>query len=49
MISIYDSTLRDGGYINNWNFTPEKIQMVYDAADKAGIEYVEIGYLVKEI
>jgi len=47
MINIYDSTLRDGGYINNWKFTPEKIQMIYDAADKSGIEYVEIGYLDK--
>lgn len=47
MISIYDSTLRDGGYINNWNFTPQKIQAVYNACNDGGIDYVEIGYFDK--
>lgn len=47
MIDIYDSTLRDGGYINNWKFTQDKVQGIYDAANSSGIEYVEIGYLDK--
>ena len=47
MIEIYDSTLRDGGYINNWRFPKEKAQMIYDASNDAGIDYVEIGYIGK--
>ncbi|MBE3114636.1 MAG: 3-deoxy-manno-octulosonate cytidylyltransferase [Actinobacteria bacterium] len=47
MIQLFDSTLRDGGYINNWNFSPEKINAIYTAANDAGIQYVEIGYLDK--
>lgn len=47
MISLYDSTLRDGGYINNWNFSDERVTAIYNAADEARIQYVEIGYLDK--
>lgn len=47
MIHLFDSTLRDGGYINNWDFNPAKLNGIYKAANDAGIKYVEIGYLDK--
>lgn len=45
MIEIYDSTLRDGGYINNWKFTDAKINGIYKAGNNSGIRYSEVGYL----
>ena len=50
-VKILDCTLRDGGYINNWNFGKEKIQdiadfvthaMVMDATDEATLKNVGI-------
>jgi 4-hydroxy 2-oxovalerate aldolase len=37
------STLRDGGYYNNWDFSPEIVQAYLDAMSQAKIDYVELG------
>ena len=39
-----DCTVRDGGYLNNWNFTEEEVCSYYKAALDAGYDYFEIGY-----
>jgi 4-hydroxy 2-oxovalerate aldolase len=44
-VKLLDCTLRDGGYINGWDFTPEQISSVINNLTKAGIDYIEIGYL----
>lgn len=41
---ILDCTIRDGGYINNWQFTNEQVRECYRACSNAGIDYMEIGF-----
>ena len=41
---ILDCTIRDGGYINNWEFDKKLVREVYRALSKSGVEYVEIGF-----
>lgn len=45
MINILDCTLRDGGYINNWNFSKEEYAQIIKNLQKANIDYIEIGFL----
>lgn len=42
-VSILDCTLRDGGYINDWNFSNNFIQNYFYEMENYGIEYVETG------
>ncbi len=48
MTKILDCTIRDGGHLNGWNFTPECVRASYYAAIKAGVDYFEIGYRFHE-
>ena len=41
---IIDCTIRDGGLVNNWDFSVEFIQDLYNGLSTAGVEYMEIGY-----
>jgi 4-hydroxy 2-oxovalerate aldolase len=41
---IVDCTLRDGGYYNAWNFSPELIHQYLDAMQAAGVNVVELGF-----
>ncbi|GAE37096.1 aldolase catalytic domain-containing protein [Halalkalibacter akibai] len=41
---IIDCTIRDGGLINNWDFSVEFVQDLYEGLSNAGVEYMEIGY-----
>ena len=43
-IKVLDCTIRDGGLMNNHNFTHEFVRAVYKAISEAGIDYMEIGY-----
>ncbi len=45
---ILDCTLRDGGYVNGWNFDTALAKQIVLACAKAGVDIVEIGYLSKE-
>lgn len=47
-ISLLDCTLRDGGYINNWEFGEQAIYDIGQKIARAGVEYFEIGFL-KEV
>jgi 4-hydroxy 2-oxovalerate aldolase len=43
-IKVVDCTIRDGGLMNNWNFTDDFVRSVYNACVEGGIDYMEIGY-----
>ena len=47
-ITLLDCTLRDGGHQNASSFGEEVIRDVICGLDKAGTEYIEIGFLRKE-
>lgn len=41
---ILDCTIRDGGLVNNWDFSIEFVRDLYDSLNAAGVDYMEIGY-----
>ncbi|WP_276354760.1 aldolase catalytic domain-containing protein [Cohnella caldifontis] len=41
---IVDCTVRDGGLVNNWDFSIEFVQDLYASLNESGVEYMEIGY-----
>lgn len=41
---VLDCTIRDGGLVNNWQFSVPFVRELYDALNEAGVEYMEIGY-----
>ena len=43
-IKLLDCTLRDGGLVNNFEFTDEFVKDLYLANIKAGVDYMEFGY-----
>jgi 4-hydroxy 2-oxovalerate aldolase len=43
-IKVLDCTIRDGGLMNNHQFSDEVVKAVYTACVEAGIDYMEIGY-----
>ena len=44
-IKILDCTLRDGGYINDWEFGHGVITGMYKRLDESGVDYIEVGFL----
>lgn len=46
-IDVLDCTLRDGGYVNNWEFGSLNITSIISRLNNAGIEIIECGYLSK--
>lgn len=44
-ISLLDCTLRDGGYINDWDFGYDTIRSIINKLVASQVEYVEIGFL----
>lgn len=44
-LKLLDCTLRDGGFINDWNFGHETIVNIYERAVSAGIDIVEVGFI----
>lgn len=41
---LIDCTLRDGGNLNNWNFSPIQVENIVNLLDKTGVDIVEVGY-----
>ncbi len=41
---ILDCTIRDGGLVNNWDFSVEFVQDLYKNLSEAGVDYMELGY-----
>ncbi|SCY96709.1 4-hydroxy 2-oxovalerate aldolase [Paenibacillus polysaccharolyticus] len=44
-IKILDCTLRDGGYINEWNFKYHNIKAIINGLTEANVDIVECGFL----
>lgn len=44
-ITVLDCTLRDGGYINDWNFGYDRIKSIVKNLVRSGVDYVELGFL----
>ncbi len=47
-VKILDCTLRDGGYINNWNFGKRGIKDIIDNLEKSQIDIIECGFIRNE-
>jgi 4-hydroxy 2-oxovalerate aldolase len=43
--SVIDVTLRDAGFLNNWDFSESEVFKVVTGLDRVGIEVIEVGYL----
>lgn len=43
-ITHIDCTMRDGGYYNNWNFSPELISAYISAMSLASVDIIELGF-----
>lgn len=43
-IRILDATLRDGGLVNNFEFSDEFVRALYEMNVAAGVDYMEMGY-----
>ncbi len=44
-IKLLDCTLRDGGYVNDWNFGHDNIITIFERLISAGVDVLEIGFL----
>lgn len=44
MPKILDCTIRDGGHLNQWEFSSDCVRASYYAAIRGGADYFEIGY-----
>ena len=44
-IKILDCTLRDGGYVNNWNFGIDNIKNIVKELQNDYVDYIETGFL----
>lgn len=43
-MKVLDVTIRDGGLVNNFDFSVNFVKEVYNGLSKAGVDYMEIGY-----
>ncbi|HDQ15757.1 MAG TPA: hypothetical protein ENN45_01710, partial [Bacteroidetes bacterium] len=44
-MEILDCTIRDGGYITDWNFSNSLVRDIYKVVSMLGLNYFEVGYL----
>lgn len=44
-ILLLDCTLRDGGYVNDWNFGNGALTYIYDRLNLSGMDIIEVGFL----
>ena len=44
-LKLLDCTLRDGGYINDWNWGFETAQDIIRSLVRAQIDVIEVGFL----
>lgn len=44
-INLLDCTLRDGGYLNDWDFGQSSILSIFRRLVKANVEAIEVGFL----
>lgn len=44
-IELLDCTLRDGGYLNGWNFGKQNIKDIFNTLNLSEIDYIECGFI----
>lgn len=44
-VKLLDCTLRDGGFVNDWNFGHSTINSIYNRLNTAGVDIIELGFL----
>lgn len=44
-IQLLDCTLRDGGYINDWDFGHNKIINIYERVISSNVDIIEVGFI----
>ena len=44
-IKLLDCTLRDGGYVNEWEFGVNVSRGITELVSKSGVEFVEVGFI----
>ena len=44
-IKLLDCTLRDGGYVNDWEFGNGATTCIFERLNVSGIDIIEIGFL----
>ena len=44
-IKLLDCTLRDGGYINDWDFGRNTLVNVFERVTASGVDFIELGFL----
>lgn len=44
-IRLLDCTLRDGGFLNDWNFGYDSIRSIFARLVKAGVDIIEVGFI----
>lgn len=49
MVRLLDCTLRDGGYVNNWEFGFKAISDIICALENVGVDILELGFIKDEV
>ena len=44
-IQLLDCTLRDGGYVNDWEFGHNNLVSIFERSADAGVDIIEVGFL----
>ena len=44
-IKLLDCTIRDGGYVNDWNFGHNNLISIYERLIDSDVDYIELGFL----
>lgn len=44
-IKLLDCTLRDGGYLNDWNFGSDELVCIFERIVNSGTDIIEVGFL----
>ncbi len=44
-LKLLDCTLRDGGYVNDWEFGHSVITGTYKRLDASGVDFIEVGFI----
>ncbi|MBR6147718.1 MAG: aldolase catalytic domain-containing protein [Lachnospiraceae bacterium] len=44
-IELLDCTLRDGGYVNDWEFGHDNIVILFERLVSSEVDYIEIGFM----
>ena len=44
-IKLLDCTLRDGGYVNDWEFGHNNLISIYERLVDAGVDIIEVGFI----